>query len=278
MALKPNPSGLPLLLGDDTSEVINLFPGQLKNYPYGVVALGGNDSITGSSDGEWILGNSGEDLIDGYWGSDAILGGRDRDVIVGHLGNDIINGNQDSDWIIGDVSAQVFFTSFPKEQEPNSDILSGGQGNDILWGGFGNDTLSGDLGQDLLVGDGASSTGVFLSSVGQDVFVLKHESGVDEIEDADLIVDFGFLDRIGLANGLTANDIILKERSNIKIKIKFEVPEAIKNADTSNSFKPISGEVSGTMIRLKNSNDILGFVINTEPEEIASRIISVSGI
>lgn len=61
MTLKPSVTVLPLLLGDDTSEVITLSPGLLKNYPYGVVALGGNDLITGSSDGEWLFGNAGED-------------------------------------------------------------------------------------------------------------------------------------------------------------------------------------------------------------------------
>jgi Ca2+-binding RTX toxin-like protein len=282
MTLKPNTSGLPLLLGDDTSEVINLYPGQLKNYPYGVVALGGNDIITGSSDGEWLFGNSGEDIIDGYWGNDAILGGQDRDVILGNQGNDVINGNQDSDWIFGDVSEKVNYDSgFPQEQEPNSDLLSGGQGNDILWGSEGNDTLSGDIGQDLLVGDGLSSYGFPLPSAGRDVFVLKHEPGVDDIEDADFILDFdGFFgfDRIGLADSLTLNDIVLTKRSNVKIEIEFDIPESLKSFVSSDVLQPISGEVSGTIIQLKNSDDILGFVLDVEPTDLTPKIIPVSGI
>lgn len=282
MTLKPNISGLPLLLGDDTSEIITLYPGQLKNYPYGVVALGGNDSIVGSSDGEWLFGNSGEDIIDGDWGNDAILGGSDRDLIVGNQGNDVINGNQGSDFIFGDASEKVNYDySFPQEQEPNSDLLSGGQGNDILLGSEGNDTLSGDLGQDFLVGDGLLAGGLPLSFAGRDVFVLKQESAANQIEDADFIIDFDGVfgyDRIGLAGGLTANDIVLEKRSNVKIEIEFEVPEVLKSYVTPDLLKPISGEVSGTAIKLRDSNDILGFVINVTPESLAERIISVNGI
>lgn len=282
MTLKPSVTGLPLLLGDDTSEVITLSPGQLKDYPYGVVALGGNDIITGSSDGEWLFGNSGEDLIDASWGNDAILGGGDRDVILGNQGNDVINGNQDSDLIFGDASEKVNYDfGFPQEQEPNSDLLSGGQGNDILWGSEGNDTLTGDLGQDFLMGDGISAAGFLSPYAGRDVFVLKHESGVDDIEDADFILDFdrfvGF-DRIGLANGLTVNDIVLTKRSNVKVEIEFDVPESLKPFISSDVLKPISGEVSGTMIQFKNSDDILGFVLNVEPGDLTNKIISVSGI
>lgn len=204
MTLKPSTSGLPLLLGDDTSEMIALSPGQLKNYPYGVVALGGNDSIVGSSDGDW--------------GNDAILGGSDRDLIVGNQGNDVINGNQGSDFIFGDASEKVNYDySFPQEQEPNSELLYGGQGNDILLGSEGSDTLSGDLGQDFLVGDGFLADGLPLSFAGRDVFVLKQESAANQIEDADFILDFDGVfgyDRIGLAGGLTADDIVLEKRSS----------------------------------------------------------------
>ena len=43
MALKPDPSGIVRLIGDNTSELIQLFPGDLTNFPLGAWALDGED-------------------------------------------------------------------------------------------------------------------------------------------------------------------------------------------------------------------------------------------
>jgi hypothetical protein len=46
----------PRLVGDDTSENVTLSVGQLANFPGGAWLLGGDDTVTGSSSVELILG------------------------------------------------------------------------------------------------------------------------------------------------------------------------------------------------------------------------------
>ncbi|WP_192901196.1 hypothetical protein [Okeania hirsuta] len=65
--LTPNGNNL---LATDNTEAIALSPGELANFPDGLAALSGNDTVTGSSDSEFILGNRGEDSLIG--------GGRQR--------------------------------------------------------------------------------------------------------------------------------------------------------------------------------------------------------
>ncbi|MEG4235343.1 hypothetical protein QUA40_25055 [Microcoleus sp. Pol11C3] len=57
MALKPDASGTLRLIGDNTSEGIQLTPGDLNNFPLGAWALDGNDTVNGSGASELILGN-----------------------------------------------------------------------------------------------------------------------------------------------------------------------------------------------------------------------------
>ncbi|MCL2933155.1 MAG: hypothetical protein MGG11_13130 [Trichodesmium sp. MAG_R03] len=53
------------LLASDNTEVITLSPGILVDFPNGLAALGGNDTVTGSSDSEVIMGNRGKDNLNG---------------------------------------------------------------------------------------------------------------------------------------------------------------------------------------------------------------------
>jgi len=191
MALKAdNFYNPPRLVGDDTSENLTLSVGQLANFPGGAWLLGREDTVTGSSDAELILGNAGDDRIFGNDGNDSLYGGKGDDSLLGENGDDLLKGEVDNDTLIGLA---------------DDDILRGGKGNDALFGGLGNDTLNGDIGVDTLTGD-----------EGNDVFVLTNKLGGSTVALADTITDFDKgEDKIALADGLLFENIrILPDSQN----------------------------------------------------------------
>jgi Ca2+-binding RTX toxin-like protein len=200
-------SGLFLLT--ENADTVEIAPGVLgsnplgiSKYPNGLAALGGDDYVRGSTDSEAMRGNQGNDTLEGQGGNDTLWGGQDSDVLYGGTGDDLLSGNLGNDYLFGDA---------------DNDLLRGGQGEDALVGGAGNDTLIGDLGVDRLWG-----------SEGADVFVLRTDTatpppvdcgcgnvdGLDEIT-SDFILDYNSAqgDRIGLTGGLTANDIVLTQKT-----------------------------------------------------------------
>ena len=185
MALKAdNFYNPPRLVGDDTSENLTLSAGQLANFPGGAWLLGLEDTVTGSSDAELILGNAGDDRIFGNDGNDSLYGGKGDDSLLGENGDDLLKGEVDNDTLIGLA---------------DDDILRGGKGNDALFGSFGNDTLNGDIGIDTLTGD-----------EGNDVFVLRNKLGGSTVALADTITDFDKgEDKIALADGLQFENLII---------------------------------------------------------------------
>jgi len=114
-----NDNGLSLLIGDNTSEFITLSPGQLTNFPGGLLALGGNDTVVGSSDSELIFGNEGQDSISGGAGNDTLFGGKGNDQLFGDAGNDFLSGDRDIDTLTGGQGSDTF-------------ALSTGSGLDII--------------------------------------------------------------------------------------------------------------------------------------------------
>ena len=191
MALKAeNFYNPPRLVGDDTSENLTLSVGQLANFPGGAWLLGREDTVTGSSDAELILGNAGDDRIFGNDGNDSLYGGKGDDSLLGENGDDLLKGEVDNDTLIGLA---------------DDDILRGGKGNDALFGGLGNDTLNGDIGVDTLTGD-----------EGNDVFVLTNKLSGSTVALADTITDFDKgKDKIALADGLLFENIrILPDSQN----------------------------------------------------------------
>lgn len=191
MALKAdNFYNPPRLVGDDTSENLTLSVGQLANFPGGAWLFGPEDTVTGSSDAELILGNAGDDRIFGNDGNDSLYGGKGDDSLLGENGDDLLKGEVDNDTLIGLA---------------DDDILRGGKGNDALFGGLGNDTLNGDIGVDTLTGD-----------EGNDVFVLTNKLGGSTVALADTITDFDKgKDKIALADGLLFENIrILPDSQN----------------------------------------------------------------
>lgn len=262
MALRADPSGVPRLVGDNTSEYANLQFQSTANFPSGVWMLGGDDTVFGWINNHLIFGNDGEDLlVGGYSGNDSLFGGKGKDDLWGGEGNDYLAGGQDADWILG---------------EAGDDVLLGGRGNDILYSGNGNDTLIGGLGRDYLSSvdyDGS------LKISGSNLYVLQIESGVTDINKTDVIADFQVgLDRIGLSDGLTVNDVVLDNLTNVRRLQDFDFSKAAK-PDVSPAYvlNPSTVVTSGTLIKVRSSGDLIGFVERVTPAQIQNSIISVQG-
>ena len=257
MALKPDPSGTLRLIGDNTSELIVLSPGDLTNFPLGAWLLDGNDTVEGSGASELILGNEGEDFLTGFAGNDSVFGGKGRDFLSGSDGNDCLSGGLDADWLIGDAGDNLL----------GNDILFGGRGNDVLEGAGGDNTLVGGLGRDLLS-----------CELGGNLCVLGIDPAATDINSTDVIgvFDPGF-DLIGLASGLTVNDIVLEQVQDVTITYRFEGSQALLQVLPPDLPREFSEPLSGTIIRVRNSNAILGFVGDVTPNELQSRIVSVQG-
>ncbi|MEG4350796.1 calcium-binding protein [Microcoleus sp. LAD1_D5] len=260
MALKPDPSEQRRLIGDNTSEVVTLSIADATNFPLGSWMLGGDDLVTGSTANDLIFGNEGEDLISGELGNDSLFGGKSKDFLSGDEGNDSLSGGQDADLLTGGAG---------------NDILLGGRGNDFLASGNGNDTLVGGLGRDILLALNENNS---IKIGGSNLYVLQAEPGVTDVNNADAIGGFRVgADRIGLAGGLTASDVDLQYVTNVTLLYGFDAPESIKPFVPPGAFdlQPIQSQ--GTLIKVRNSGDIVGFVANVRVAEIQGSIISVQG-
>ncbi|MEG4914170.1 calcium-binding protein [Microcoleus sp. B7-D4] len=260
----PNPASDPnffdLTPNDDAFQLAN---GILRNTPGGLRALEGNDFVRGSGGAELMNGNRGTDTLIGGCGSDTIRGGQGFDKLYGECGSDILSGNQGNDYAYGGTA---------------NDFVRGGQGNDNLVGNSGNDTLIGDAGIDKLWG-----------SEGADLFVLRREVGATsgeigstepdftlDIVPADFILDYNPAegDVMGLASGLTLNDIVLSERL-------LKVADA-RDFDSSGPFPPGQDRTAdfrilntkATVIREASTGNILGLVKDVSPDQL--QFISVS--
>ena len=226
--------------------------------------LGGDDSVTGSTSSDLVYGNEGEDIISGNLGNDSLFGGKGRDLIAGGEGNDSLNGGQDGDVLLGDSG---------------NDILLGGKGNDFLVSGNGNDTLVGGLGRDILGALDDNNSSIKIG--GSNLYILQAEPGVTDVNNADFIVGFRpAFDKIGLADGLTVNDVVLESLTNVPIAAQFEFPQAAGSFATpeqSQLFKPTSIVTSGTLIKLRNSGEFIGVVESATPAQLQNSITSVQG-
>ena len=201
MVLIPN-SALGVLVGDESSELISLIPGQLAGFSQGILVLGGNDTVQGSVDGEVINGNQGFDQIFGGGGNDNLFGGQDGDVIDGGVGDDILFGNL------------------------GADIITGGDGNDNLFGGKDNDNLSGDLGNDILSGD--FGIDALTGGGGSDIFVLGIGGG-----GADVITDFqDGADLMQLPAGFTFSNLRVTTSGNQTAIVLATTGEELARLDT----------------------------------------------
>jgi len=141
------------------------------------------ENAVGSSGDDSIIGNDGDNLLKGGRGDDDITGKKGIDKLRGMAGADSLNGNRGNDMLIGGSG---------------NDDLMGRANNDVLKGGTGNDVLNGGAGTDELSGNG-----------GQDLFVLTRGKGLSQIQDFQLRSD-----SLGLAQGISFNDLIISQNKN----------------------------------------------------------------
>jgi Ca2+-binding RTX toxin-like protein len=92
------------------------------------IGTDGNDTISGTSGPDGVLGQGGNDKLKGLTGNDGLCGGAGKDKLKGGTGNDKLLG------------------------AGGKDTLKGGKGKDVLKGGPGKDTLIGGKGKDRLRG------------------------------------------------------------------------------------------------------------------------------
>jgi Ca2+-binding RTX toxin-like protein len=130
------------------------------------------NSVTGSSFGDHLSGNSltndltgdyGDDVLNGRAGSDSLDGGGGNDILYGGAGNDILGGSEGNDTLYGGADGDHLFGG------NGNNVMRGGAGNDIIGGGSGNNLLAGDAGDDRLSG-GAGDERLF-GGVGIDTAV-----------------------------------------------------------------------------------------------------------
>ncbi len=155
----------PLALIVDLGDGADTFDGQSSvsnRLPIQVLGEGGNDTITGTLNGDILDGGDGDDVISGDRGEDSIRGG---------AGNDTLSGDRDDDQLLGGDGADSLFGG------TGNDLLQGGNDDDRLNGNSGHDTLEGELGNDTLL----AGSGHDLGRGGSGADSIKGQSGHDTL-------------------------------------------------------------------------------------------------
>ncbi len=195
----------------------------------------GNDLLQGNLGNDSLMGNVGEDSLFGGEGEDTLEGGDDNDLLQGQEGNDLLFGNAGADNIFGDNGFDILYGGNGNDQirgnngndslegqgdndtlygDDGLDTLFGNQGDDVLFGGRGNDELRGNKDNDTL--DGGLGFDTLIGGEGSDHFILRQQSGRDQIQDYQ-----DGLDKFILTGGLTFNDLkLIQGINNISIRTK----------------------------------------------------------
>lgn len=155
----------PLALIVDLGEGADTFDGQASfanRLPIQVLGQGGDDTITGSANGDILNGGDGDDMISGDLGEDSIRGGAGNDTLFGDNGNDQLLGEDGADSLFGGTG---------------NDLMQGGNDDDRLNGNSGHDTLEGELGNDTIL----AGAGNDLGRGGSGSDSIKGQSGFDTL-------------------------------------------------------------------------------------------------
>ena len=166
-----------------------------------------SEDFFGTEFSDTIFGAEGKDYLRGKGGNDVLNGGDGKDKLVGGNGNDQLKGGAKDDLLNGGIG---------------NDKLVGGEGSDTLIGGDGKDKLIGGLGFDTLTGGN-----------GKDIFDLRAE--ITGQNTFDTITDYESKDKIKLTDGLTENDLKIKQvGGNVKIKYEHDLLAIVQNTAADN--------------------------------------------
>jgi Ca2+-binding RTX toxin-like protein len=137
-----------------------------------------NDTISGGTTADQIMGDAGDDFISSGAGDDVLFGGDGIDILLADLGNDVLVGGNGVDYLVGSIGA---------------DTLSGGAGDDYLQGGANagpglSDSMTGGAGKDVFAffADSLTDNSVTAGAIGT--------SGIRGRNLADAVTDFTFGD------------------------------------------------------------------------------------
>ncbi len=172
LSLIPNLDGVSHVLSDSDTLGTVLFGGA------------GNDTLTGSGEGDDIFGGAGSDTLHGGDGLDLLYGGGGDDVIDLGGGDDFADAGAGNDSVTGDIGDETVFGG------SGNDYLNLGNGDNIGYGDDGDDTLIGGAGNDTLTGGGGNDqitlgNGVNVGSGGLGNDTIYGGSGIDTIGGGD---------------------------------------------------------------------------------------------
>jgi Ca2+-binding RTX toxin-like protein len=212
---------------------VDYVAGDVATADAGTIVNGGNDTISGTSNGQdgAYLGGDAYDVdgatIDG--GNDQITGTAEDDNIAGDIvffsagsltgGNDKILGGLGNDRIYGESFSGAGTST------GGNDTLSGGDGDDSIYGQTGNDVLSGGLGDDRLEGGGGNdrvSFSAVLQGVSVDLSLLgtiggAWGQGTDTLVEIEHVTGSNLDDAVtgnttaNSLNGMAGNDVLFGE-------------------------------------------------------------------
>jgi serralysin len=100
----------------------------------------GNDTVVGSTLGDFVQTSDGNDFVATGLGNDTIYGGRGSDILSGGDGNDNISAGAFS-YALGEAALSSDL-DYVYAGEGNDYIINGGRGIDVLLGESGNDTIN----------------------------------------------------------------------------------------------------------------------------------------
>jgi len=118
----------------------------------------GNDTLTGTSNVDWISAEAGDDSVLAGGGDDRVEGDNGNDSLFGEAGNDSMFGGSGNDSMFGGSGNDTL------RGNNDDDLVDGDAGDDSLFGDSGDDTIVGGTGNDDMDGGTGTDWGTFLSS------------------------------------------------------------------------------------------------------------------
>ena len=132
------------------------------------IIFSGDDTITGSTQADRLLGFDGNDSINGGDGNDTLRGGAGSDVLLGGDGSDFANYQGSASAVTidllahtasgGDAQGDTLTSIENLYGSGNDDHLTGDDGRNIFGGWLGDDVLVGNGGDDSLSGEGGDDS------------------------------------------------------------------------------------------------------------------------
>ena len=118
-----------------------------------IIAIGGKRNLTGTKDGDRLVGDDRINLLEGLGGADVINGGENRDWAVytespEPVMVDLSDNNTEKG---GDAAGDTLISIENLRGSAHDDTLTGDDGENRLEGGVGADTLDGGAGRDWAV-------------------------------------------------------------------------------------------------------------------------------